>query len=63
MDLAKISPFQLVIFATILSLVISDDRDSDELNAYGNLIVAVGSLVLTIAAQKDLIKARYDKKT
>ena len=61
MDLAKISPFQLIIIATLLSLLISEGKDSDELNAYGNLIVAIGGLVLAVAAQQDLIDSRNKK--
>lgn len=63
MNLAMISPFQLIIIGTLLTFIISDDRDSDDLNAFGNLIVSVGSLVLTVAAQKELIKNRTEEKT
>jgi len=61
MDLASISPFQLVIMGTVLSLVISGNRDAGELNVLGNLIVAVGSLVLTVAAQKEFQKTRIEE--
>ncbi len=63
MDLAKVSPFQLVIIGTVLTFVISDDRDADELNVLGNLIVSVGSLILTVAAQEELIKVRNEEKS
>jgi hypothetical protein len=62
MNLAMISPFQLVIIGTLLTFVISDDRDPSELNVLGNLVVAVGSLVLTVAAQKELLKNKNEKK-
>ncbi len=57
----SISPSDLVIIATLLSLLISDDKDSGELNVSGNLIVAVGSLVLTVAAQKEFLKNQQEK--
>lgn len=62
-DLAKVSPFKLVIIGMLLTFVISDDKDIDELNVYGNFIVAVGSLLLTVAAHKELIKTRDEEKT
>jgi len=42
---------QLIILSTLLSLVISDNLSSDQLNTLGNFIVAVGSLMLTKAAE------------
>lgn len=50
--LISMSSFQLIIVAALISILLSDDQSSDELNVLGNLIVSIGSLVLTIAAQK-----------
>ena len=58
--LSAISPFQLIIISSLLSVLICDDRDADELNVVGNLIVAVGALVMVFAAQQQFIKASQD---
>lgn len=42
---------QLILLATLLALLISEDLTADELNVIGNFIVAVGSLMLTKAAE------------
>lgn len=60
--LKSISPFQLIIIATILTFFISDDKDAGELNVVGNLIVAIGSLVLTVAAQEEYLKDQAQTK-
>jgi hypothetical protein len=60
-NLTSISPFQLIIIGVFFTFLISDDRDAGELNVIGNLIVAVGSLILTIAAQQEFIKNQADK--
>ena len=62
MNLTMISPFQLVIIGTILTFIISDDRDSGELNVLGNFIVAVGGLILTVAAQEEFLKTKAEEK-
>ncbi|MDF2632343.1 MAG: hypothetical protein K0Q85_939 [Caproiciproducens sp.] len=62
-DLNSICPSDLVIIGTLLTFLISDDRDAGELNVLGNLIVSVGSLVLTWAAQKELLKTSEDTNT
>lgn len=60
--LGSISPFQLVIIGTLLTFLISDNRDAGDLNVIGNLVVSIGSLVLTVAAQKELIKTQQETK-
>lgn len=51
---------QLIILSTLLSLVISDNLSSDELNTLGNFIVAVGSLMLTKAAEIQALESQQD---
>jgi hypothetical protein len=50
-NLKAISADQLVLISSIFAVLLSDDLDPDALNVLGNLIVAIGSLMLTIAAQ------------
>lgn len=47
---------ELAVWAAILTLLLAKGRSPNELNVLGNLIVAVGSLLLTIAAQEEWIK-------
>lgn len=51
---------QLIILSTLLSLVISDNLSSDQLNTLGNFIVAVGSLMLTKAAEIQALESQQD---
>ena len=49
-------PGELIIIATLLTFLISEDMDAGDLNVLGNFIVAVGGLILTWAAQKQLLE-------
>lgn len=49
----SVNPDQLAIIAIVAALLLSDKRSSGELNVLGNLIVAIGSIILTIAAQEE----------
>lgn len=42
---------QLILLNALAAIVISDDLGADELNVLGNFIVALGSLLLTKAAE------------
>ena len=56
-SLDSVCPSELVIIGALATFLISDDTDAGELNVLGNLIVSIGSLVLTWAAQKELLKS------
>jgi hypothetical protein len=60
--LGPIEPFKLIIISSIIAILISDCRNSDELNVLGNLIVAIGGLVLVVAAQKELINKNNEQE-
>lgn len=47
---------ELAVLATAIALVSAKVLNTDQLNVYGNFIVAIGSLMLTIAAQDELLK-------
>lgn len=55
-NLDSMCPSELIIIGALATFLISDDTDAGELNVLGNLIVSIGSLVLTWAAQKELLK-------
>jgi len=50
-----LTPNQLAILSTIIALQIAQGRTADELNVLGNLVVAIGGIVLTIAAQQQAL--------
>lgn len=55
-DSSKIS-----VLASIIAIAISEDKTLDELNILGNLVVAVGSIILTIAAvEQSQVSQRTD---
>lgn len=50
--LISMNSFELIIITALIAIFLSDNQSSNELNVLGNLIVSIGSLMLTIAAQK-----------
>ena len=54
-NLNCLTPNQLAILSTIIALQIAQGRTADELNVLGNLVVAIGGIVLTIAAQQQAL--------
>ena len=55
-------PNQIILVNALISLAISDDLSADELNVIGNFIVAVGSLLLTKAAELSAQQSKQDNK-
>lgn len=55
--LESMTPCELIILCVIVAYAICDDLDASTLNVLGNLIVAIGSLVLTWAAQQEHLKS------
>lgn len=51
---------QLIILSALISLSVSDNLSSDQLNTLGNFIVAIGSLLLTKAAQIQALESQQD---
>jgi hypothetical protein len=58
----SITPNELSVLTNAIALGLADDKNADELNVLGNFIVAVGSLLLTIAAQQQSLQAIQDKQ-
>jgi hypothetical protein len=58
----NLNPKDLMILANALAISLSDGKTADELNVLGNLIVAVGSLMLTGAAQMQNIASKEEAK-
>ncbi|GLC29496.1 hypothetical protein [Clostridium omnivorum] len=51
-DINSLSPNELSIAATAIAIAIAEGRTADEVNVLGNFIIAVGSILTTIAAQE-----------
>lgn len=51
------NPEELSFIANIIALELSAGKSADELNVLGNLIVAIGSLMLVMAAQKQNLES------
>lgn len=56
-DFESLSPSELVVLSTLLTFLLAEDRDADELNVLGNFVVSTGGLILTWAAQMQLLKS------
>jgi hypothetical protein len=56
------SPEELLILANTIAISLSEGRTADDINVLGNLIVAVGSLMLTFAAQLQAIQSKQENK-
>ena len=59
----NMNPEAFTITAIIVGLLLEDDYTSDELNSIGNWLILVGQLVLTTAAQQQLINNRYQNNS
>ena len=58
---SSINPTELSVFANIAAITLANDRTPEDNNVLGNFIVAIGGLVLTIAAQQQFLISEQDK--
>lgn len=56
--LSSISAIELAVIALVIGWFSSKLLNADELNVVGNLVVAIGSIMLTIAAQEQFLKSQ-----
>ncbi|MBP2033446.1 hypothetical protein J2Z42_002149 [Clostridium algifaecis] len=56
-------PDELAVISTFVAIVLSKNKTSDQINVLGNLIVSIGGIMLTIAAQKQHLESIQDKET
>lgn len=57
------NPEVFSIIGVIVGIILEDDYNANELNSIGNWIILVGQVLLTTAAQQQLINARYQNNT
>lgn len=60
-EFRDLSPEELSILANIVAIGLTKNRTADEINVFGNLVTAIGSLLLTIAAQKQSLSSLEDQ--
>ena len=53
----KICPNEIAILSNIVAISLSTDKSANDNNVLGNFLVAIGSIILTIAAQQQNIAA------
>lgn len=54
----NICPEELLVLATISSIIIADDLDPDDLEVLGQLFSTVGDSLSLIAAQREYLEAQ-----
>jgi len=62
-SLDNLSPEDLLVLTNALTISFSKDKNINELNVVGNLLVSVGSLMLVIAAQQQLLSSLNENST
>ncbi len=60
--LDSISPEDLAILTTIISIILSEDKSASENNVLGNLISSIGANISTIASQQEHLQSLEDKQ-
>lgn len=57
-----ICPNELALLSAVVAIALSTDKSADDNNILGNFLVAVGSIILTIAAQQQNIASMQNNK-
>lgn len=57
-DCQSIEADELAILATIIAIALSKSLTLEQTNVIGNFLVAIGSVMLTIAAQEEALKTK-----
>lgn len=59
---SNINPDTLVLITSLLSVLISRNLNTDELNVLGNVITQIGASLLTKAAQQESLQSKEELK-
>lgn len=60
-DFSSMTPEELSILANIIAIGLAKNKTADEINVLGNLITAVGALLLFIAAHEQSLTALQEQ--
>lgn len=58
----SISPNEISVLANTIAILLSEGKSADELNVLGNLVAAIGSAILLIAAQTQNLSSIEEKQ-
>ena len=61
-NILNFSSCEIIFFGAAITLLLSKGRTPNELNITGNLIVSIGSLLLTVAALEEAKKDQQPQK-
>ncbi|WP_040213938.1 hypothetical protein [Clostridium polynesiense] len=61
-DFKNCTPEELSLAAEAFALTLTKNQDADYINVLGNFVVAVGSIMLTIAAQREFLESLNKKE-
>lgn len=53
----NLSPEDLLVLTNAIAVTLIKDKNPDQINVLGNFIVGVGCLLLTVAAQQQLLES------
>jgi hypothetical protein len=53
----SINPIELGVITDVIAIALADGNSADDNNVLGNFLVAVGSIILTVAAQQAAIES------
>lgn len=53
MLIKEIEPNQLALLSTLIAIELSENRTIDEINILGDILIAIGSIMITIGAQRE----------
>lgn len=53
----SIDPIELGVISDVIAIALAEGNSADDNNVLGNLLVAIGSIILTIAAQQSAIES------
>ncbi|WMM23675.1 hypothetical protein RBU61_12150 [Tissierella sp. MB52-C2] len=61
--ISNICPDTLVLVVSLISILISQDLDTDDINVLGNVFTQIGASLLTKAAQQQSLQSKEELKT
>ena len=59
----NLSPEDLLVLTNAIAITLTKDKNSDQINVLGNFIVGIGCLLLTVAAQQQLLESLKQNQT
>lgn len=58
MSCSNIDPINLAVLSSAIAIAIARENSADDNNVIGNLLVAVGGIILEVAAQQAIVESK-----